>query len=242
MRPQPARAEAGPETVQVTDEGLEDSAPELNQEIYGDEKQVTRNRRRQPLQNLAILPIKTAIGSAGGAAVVADVAMAASVDRSVAETAEVIAAQIAVATAEMIELLSRVSRVPLSQLPRPQEFNRTQPSGPPPGYTPMVLPGESISKYRGYTPPPIPEPVREEVQRIRARDERRAGGSSDCDLSRRRADFCREPVGRGTAARGARSHSGCVGRAGRIGVDHNQLESGIPRSRDQRSSIARLAG
>ena len=45
---------------------------------------------------------------------------------------------------------------------RQQEFTRTQPSGPPPGYTPMVLPGESISKYRGYTPPPPPpEPVRE---------------------------------------------------------------------------------
>jgi Rne/Rng family ribonuclease len=44
---------------------------------------------------------------------------------------------------------------------RPQEFTRSQPSGPPPGYTPMVLPGESISKYRGYTPPPAPEPMRE---------------------------------------------------------------------------------
>ena len=45
---------------------------------------------------------------------------------------------------------------------RPQEFTRTQPSGPPPGYTPMVLPGESISKYRGYTPPPpAPAPVHE---------------------------------------------------------------------------------
>jgi Rne/Rng family ribonuclease len=37
---------------------------------------------------------------------------------------------------------------------RPQEFSRTQPSGPPPGYTPMLLPGESISKYRSYAPQP----------------------------------------------------------------------------------------
>src|SRR3984893_7825353 len=33
MRSQPTRAEAAPETVQVTDEGLEDSAPEVNQEF-----------------------------------------------------------------------------------------------------------------------------------------------------------------------------------------------------------------
>jgi len=43
---------------------------------------------------------------------------------------------------------------------RPQEFSRTQASGPPPGYTPMLLPGESISKYRSYAPqPPVQEPV-----------------------------------------------------------------------------------
>ena len=39
---------------------------------------------------------------------------------------------------------------------RPQESSRTQPSGPPAGYQPILLPGESISKYRGlaHTPPP----------------------------------------------------------------------------------------
>jgi len=37
--------------------------------------------------------------------------------------------------------------------PRPQEFNRSQPSGPPPGYTPILLPGESISKYQRWSQP-----------------------------------------------------------------------------------------
>src|SRR5579872_2335262 len=42
--------------------------------------------------------------------------------------------------------------------PRP-DFTRTQPSGPPPGYTPILLPGESISKYQRYAQqPPAPQP------------------------------------------------------------------------------------
>jgi ribonuclease G len=37
--------------------------------------------------------------------------------------------------------------------PRQREFEPPQPEfGPPPGYTPIILPGESISKYRGRTP------------------------------------------------------------------------------------------
>ena len=40
---------------------------------------------------------------------------------------------------------------------RTQEFGRSQPSGPPPGYTPIILPGESISKYQRWTPPPAAE-------------------------------------------------------------------------------------
>ena len=38
--------------------------------------------------------------------------------------------------------------------PRPQASGRTQQFGPPAGYQPMLLPGESISKYRGLAPPP----------------------------------------------------------------------------------------
>jgi len=39
---------------------------------------------------------------------------------------------------------------------RPQEFGRTQQFGPPAGYQPILLPGESISKYRGLPPTPVP--------------------------------------------------------------------------------------
>jgi ribonuclease G len=60
----------------------------------------------------------------------------------------------------------RFSRPAAENLPsRPYESNRTQPSGPPPGYTPMVLPGESISKYSRYAqqtsapPAPVPQAV-----------------------------------------------------------------------------------
>jgi Rne/Rng family ribonuclease len=38
--------------------------------------------------------------------------------------------------------------------PRPQEPRRTQQFGPPGGYQPILLPGESISKYRGMAQPP----------------------------------------------------------------------------------------
>jgi Rne/Rng family ribonuclease len=39
--------------------------------------------------------------------------------------------------------------------PRPQEPRRSSQFGPPAGYQPILLPGESISKYRGMTPPPV---------------------------------------------------------------------------------------
>jgi ribonuclease G len=49
---------------------------------------------------------------------------------------------------------TRSARPPVESAPaRPQEFTRSQPSGPPPGYTPMVLPGESISKYQRMAQP-----------------------------------------------------------------------------------------
>ena len=38
--------------------------------------------------------------------------------------------------------------------PRSHESSRSQPSGPPAGYTPILLPGESISKYSRYAQPP----------------------------------------------------------------------------------------
>ena len=44
---------------------------------------------------------------------------------------------------------------PLPAVPRPQESGRTQQFGPPAGYQPMLLPGESISKYRGLAQQPV---------------------------------------------------------------------------------------
>ncbi len=51
---------------------------------------------------------------------------------------------------------------------RPQESSRTQPAGPPPGYTPMILPGESISKYQRYAQPAPAQqpPPREAVTEV----------------------------------------------------------------------------
>jgi len=44
---------------------------------------------------------------------------------------------------------------------RPMDSGRNQPSGPPPGYQPIILPGESISKYQRYMqqPPALPVPA-----------------------------------------------------------------------------------
>jgi ribonuclease G len=50
-----------------------------------------------------------------------------------------------------------VESAPPVVAPRPQEPARSQ-FGPPAGYQPIILPGESISKYRGLTPPAVPAP------------------------------------------------------------------------------------
>jgi Rne/Rng family ribonuclease len=42
------------------------------------------------------------------------------------------------------------SRFARPESPRASESGRTQPAGPPPGYTPIMLPGESISKYQRF--------------------------------------------------------------------------------------------
>src|SRR5208282_3740970 len=54
---------------------------------------------------------------------------------------------------------------------RAQATGRSQQFGPPAGYQPILLPGESISKYRGLAQPPIvQEQVQEQVQDRRAAD------------------------------------------------------------------------
>src|SRR5205807_1179284 len=44
---------------------------------------------------------------------------------------------------------------PAPAAPRHQESGRSQQFGPPAGYQPILLPGESISKYRGLAPLPM---------------------------------------------------------------------------------------
>jgi Rne/Rng family ribonuclease len=54
----------------------------------------------------------------------------------------------------------RFSRPTESAPPRHQESARTQSFGPPAGYQPILLPGESISKYQRFaSQPPAPQPV-----------------------------------------------------------------------------------
>ncbi len=48
-----------------------------------------------------------------------------------------------------------VEGVPAPAAPRAQESGRTQQYGPPAGYQPILLPGESISKYRGLAQPSV---------------------------------------------------------------------------------------
>ena len=53
-------------------------------------------------------------------------------------------------------------RVPERSFSRPVEAPPTRPSGPPAGYQPILLPGESISKYQRWSQPPVQEARREE--------------------------------------------------------------------------------
>src|SRR5580692_1925296 len=51
---------------------------------------------------------------------------------------------------------------------RPVDSGRSQPSGPPPGYQPILLPGESISKYQRFAqqPPATQPPVRQAIAEV----------------------------------------------------------------------------
>jgi Rne/Rng family ribonuclease len=49
---------------------------------------------------------------------------------------------------------TEILRAPVAATPRPRESSRPQSGGPPAGYQPILLPGESISKYRGLAPVP----------------------------------------------------------------------------------------
>ena len=59
-----------------------------------------------------------------------------------------------------------IDSVPAPVAPRAQESGRSQQFGPPAGYQPILLPGESISKYRGMTQAPLVQERRAERKRV----------------------------------------------------------------------------
>jgi Rne/Rng family ribonuclease len=64
-----------------------------------------------------------------------------------------------------------VESAPPEAISRHQESARSQQFGPPAGYQPIILPGESISKYRGLSQPPSqPSPAREAREEDRAEE------------------------------------------------------------------------
>ena len=176
MRPQPVRAEAAPGTVEVTDEGLEDTQPESGQEFTeseGDDAQPSSEAVAPPAGNAADQGRdrggfrgrrRRRGGRRDGRGDNRGDGRERSPERSPDRSSDRGPDRGSDRTPE-----PRFARPVAEHVPaRPQESSRTQPSGPPPGYTPMVLPGESISKYRGYTPPPVPERF-QEVPRETAR-------------------------------------------------------------------------
>jgi Rne/Rng family ribonuclease len=181
--PQPARAESSPDTVQVTDEGLEDlpesgqefseteavegqtsvssaPAPEFGNAVdQGRDRGSFRGRRRRRGgrrdgrgdnrgDGRERTPERTPERSPERSAERSPDRSADRNDRGASERSPE----------------PRFSRSSEPAAQRPQDFSRSQPSGPPPGYTPILLPGESISKYRNVQPVPAPEPVRESLR------------------------------------------------------------------------------
>ncbi|MGB0010534.1 MAG: Rne/Rng family ribonuclease [Candidatus Sulfotelmatobacter sp.] len=75
---------------------------------------------------------------------------------------------------------------PTPVIPRHQESNRSQQFGPPAGYQPIILPGESISKYRGLSQPPAsqPSPAPQDGEEDRANDRGEAREFADATGAR----------------------------------------------------------
>jgi len=68
-------------------------------------------------------------------------------------------------TAEPRSATPTVESVPAAAIPRQQESARGHQFGPPAGYQPILLPGESISKYRGLAQPAATQPLRGQEDR-----------------------------------------------------------------------------
>ncbi|HYM77727.1 MAG TPA: Rne/Rng family ribonuclease [Candidatus Dormibacteraeota bacterium] len=58
------------------------------------------------------------------------------------------------------ERSDRGDRAPEPRMARPVETVPSRPAGPPAGYQPILLPGESISKYQRFSQPPVAQPAR----------------------------------------------------------------------------------
>ena len=72
---------------------------------------------------------------------------------------------------------------PPPAIPRHQESNRSQQFGPPAGYQPIILPGESISKYRGLSQPPASQPSRAPEDREEDRSQDRGEAREFADAA-----------------------------------------------------------
>ena len=178
LRQPPARIEASPDTVQVTDEGLEDTIPELDQEFTeseGTESQpsVTASGAPEP-GNAADQSQSRDRGSfrgrrrrrggrRDGRSDGRDRGSERSSERSSERGPERPSERSFERTSERAPE-PRFSRPAEPTQSRSMDSGRSQPSGPPPGYQPIILPGESISKYQRYAQqPPAQEPVRQTV-------------------------------------------------------------------------------
>jgi len=179
MRPQPARAEAAPDMVQVTDEGLEDAIPELGQEFAESEgadsqpsvaasgvpepgNAADQSRDRGSFRGRRRRRGGRRDGRSDGRGDGRDRGPDRSSDRGPERTSE----RTSDRTFASDRGPERFSR-PVEPA-RIMDSSRVQPSGPPPGYQPIILPGESISKYQRYAQqPPAPEaPARQAVTRV----------------------------------------------------------------------------
>jgi ribonuclease G len=170
LRQPPARLEASPDTVQVADEGLEDTIPESDQEFAegeGVDAQPSVAASGAPeLGNAADQSQGRDRGSfrgrrrrRGGRRDGRDRGSDRGPDRSPERPPERAFERTSERAPE-----PRFSRPVEPTQSRSMDSGRSQPSGPPPGYQPIILPGESISKYQRYAQqPPAQESVRQTI-------------------------------------------------------------------------------
>jgi Rne/Rng family ribonuclease len=178
LRPQPMRAEAAPGTVEVTDEGLEEPLPDSGQEFTESEESESQpsvaasgaaepgngadqNRDRGGFRGRRRRRGGRRDGRGDGRDRGSDRGPERGPERPPERTSD--------------RTYDRGSDRPESRFARPAEpapsrtmdSGRSQPSGPPPGYQPMLLPGESISKYQRYAQPAAQQPpIRQTVPEV----------------------------------------------------------------------------